>query len=484
MVKSESKLASLTHGAYNITTAGAGNHTPAPHDQPYIDSSLPSLEPEHIARPKRRATANIPTPSPTRKKIKRETTSKAPGKKVADGPSLPDINELPHNLGRFKILDAVVVSSTQESAARQAPAAPQTNDNTLPPPHEAAASKPRRNRVPKNPYGLTPGVSPFPEWQHPTTEECEEVNRLLSSVHGEVVAPKAIPPPSLTVSGCGEVPSILDALIRTLLSGATTGNNSAMAFQGLVRRFGILSEGIGKGSVDWNKVREAPAEEIYEAMKCGGLGVAKSKYIKQILEMVYTENKARRDALIELREGKEIDVEKVPGSANETEEQKENEIALANEHVLSLNHLHSLSKNEAMLEFVKFPGIGVKTAACVILFCLQRPCFAVDTHVFRLSKWLGWVPPEKVNEITAFSHLEVKIPDSLKYSLHQLFIRHGKACPRCRAITSESSEGWEDGCIIDHLVKRTGKRKGGPLKQTKLGSKTKKSTDGSLDEDE
>ncbi|WEW61473.1 endonuclease III [Emydomyces testavorans] len=285
--------------------------------------------------------------------------------------------------------------------------------------------------------------TPFAEWTRPTIDECEEVARLLSSVHGEVKAPEAIPPPSLTVSGCGEVPSVLDALIRTLLSGATTGNNSAMAFQGLVKKFGILQEGVGKGSIDWNKVREAPTEEIRDAIKSGGLAEIKSKHIKEILTMVYEENTAR---------------------------QNDKAVVFANEHILSLDHMHGLSKDEAMREFMKYPGIGVKTAACVVLFCLRRPCFAVDTHVFRISKWLGWIPSEKVNEITAFRHLEVRVPDHLKYSLHQLFIFHGKECPRCRAMTSTANEGWEKGCIIDHLVKRTGKRKsdGSGLVQTKL----------------
>ncbi|EGD93320.1 HhH-GPD family base excision DNA repair protein [Trichophyton tonsurans CBS 112818] len=437
-----------------------------PHAQ-YIDGPATYTKPRYITRQlKRRAIAGYSSESSAkRSKVKRK-----------QGNPVPAIDELPHNLGKIEILDAVVVGSAQGFAVSTVPQLHSTDSSSPPTPYEAVTSRPRRNHGPKNPYGLTPGVSPFPDWKRPTVVECEEVNRLLSSVHGEVRAPKAIPPPSLTVSGCGEVPSILDALIRTLLSGATTGNNSAMAFQGLVRKFGILKEGIGKGSVDWNKVREAPVEDIYEAMKCGGLGVAKSKYIKQILEMVYEENKARRDALIESKTGKNLDLTRAPGSINETEEQKDNEIAMTNEHVLSLNHLHSLSKDEAMLEFVKYPGIGVKTAACVVLFCLQRPCFAVDTHVFRLSKWLGWIPPDKVNEITAFSHLEVKIPDHLKYSLHQLFIRHGKACPRCRAITTENSQGWEAGCIIDHLVQRTGKRKGGPLKQTKLSFQVNKPT--------
>jgi endonuclease III len=39
-----------------------------------------------------------------------------------------------------------------------------------------------------------------------------------------------------------------------------------------------------------------------------------------------------------------------------------------------------------------FKGVGPKTASCVLLFCLSRDSFAVDTHVFRLSKQLGWVP--------------------------------------------------------------------------------------------
>jgi hypothetical protein len=53
----------------------------------------------------------------------------------------------------------------------------------------------------------------------------------------------------------------------------------------------------------------------------------------------------------------------------------------------------------------------------------------------------------------------VRVPDELKYPLHQLLIRHGKSCPRCRAITSEGSAGWDEGCPIEHIVKRSGGRK-------------------------
>lgn len=430
-------------------------------------------------------------------KLSEETTlpatpiSNSKGEKRKRGPiQEPDINELPHNLGKLTAaletgftgetdskvrvgVSAVIDSAlkTEENEDRKEESKLEGTRDYEGLGEESVAKKSRKKKT-ANPYGLTPGESPFPDWQHPTAEECEEVTRILSELHGEVKAPASIPAPSLTITGCGEVPSVLDALMRTLLSGATTGANSAMAFQGLVNKFGILDDGDGKGSVDWDKVRLAPIEDVYQAMRSGGLAESKSKYIKKILDMVYEENLAMRNAQ--------------PTSATATENEAPTKGSMETDEdnpiTLSLNHLHTLSKNDAMLEFVKYPGIGVKTAACVILFCLQRPCFAVDTHVFRLSKWLGWLPstedaePEldldgqeekkkktskkRINEITAFSHLEVCVPEHLKYPLHQLFIRHGKVCPRCRAITGESSEDWDKGCVIDHLVTRTGKRKG------------------------
>lgn len=307
-----------------------------------------------------------------------------------------------------------------------------------------------------NPYGLTPGETPYPDWPHPTPEECQVVNDLLAKVHGEVKAPAKVPAPSTTVSGCGEVPSILDALIRTLLSAATTGTNSSRAFKGLVDKFGILQEGIGKGSVDWDRVRRADIKEVFGAIKSGGLADTKSKRIKEILDMVYHENLARREALLKSEETN--GAPGPPGAEGESKAEKQKEISRAEQHVLSLDHLHVLSSDDALNALIKYPGIGPKTASCVLLFCMQRPSFAVDTHVFRLCKWLNWIP-DKATRNTAYSHCEVRVPDHLKYPLHQLLIRHGKTCPRCRAATREGNEDWDKGCPIDHLVKRTGKEK-------------------------
>ncbi|KAM0233598.1 hypothetical protein ACHAP5_010329 [Fusarium lateritium] len=327
---------------------------------------------------------------------------------------------------------------------------------------DVAMEAPVRKTVKKtkaNPYGLTPGITPFPEWEAPSAEDCEEVYRLLAKIHGEAKAPEKIPAPSLEVSGCGEVPSVLDALIRTRLSANTSNRNSSAAFRGLVGTFGTVNKGIGKGSVDWNKVRTAPLPTIVESIKTGGLAQVKGKDIKAILELVYEENTKRREAFMQEKSGGKAS--DITGADGKTQGQKDLEILKTDEAILSLDHIHGMAPEEAMQTLTKFPGIGVKTASCVILFCLQQPSFAVDTHVHRISGWLKWIPPKATRDQT-FSHLEVRIPNHLKYGLHKLFVTHGRTCIRCRANTSEGSEEWNKSkCPLDALMERTGKRQYG-----------------------
>jgi endonuclease III len=85
-----------------------------------------------------------------------------------------------------------------------------------------------------------------------------------------------------------------------------------------------------------------------------------------------------------------------------------------------------------MHELVSYDGVGPKTASCVLLFCLNRPSFAVDTHVFRLSKMLGWVPA-KSDRVLAQAHLDARVPGELKYGLHVGMVKHGRNCPACKA---------------------------------------------------
>jgi endonuclease III len=337
-------------------------------------------------------------------------------------------------------------------------------------------------RKKKHPYGLTPGESPFPGFDQPTKEQCYEVHQILSDLHGEVKAPKEIPAPSMDVTGCGEVPDLLDALLRTLLSAATTSRNSNMALQGLKSTFGLSTEGVGKGSINWNAVRQADLPKVIEAIKSGGIAKTKGTNIKKILDAVYEKNLLRFDALT--KEKKTGEAAGVVGAENETTHQKDTEIMKFKDNLLSLDYLFELKSDEVMEELLKLPGIGVKTSSCVILFCMKRPSFAVDTHVWRHCKWLGWVP-EKASRDQTFSHCEVKIPDELKYGLHQLFIAHGKKCPRCKAGTGPGSEDWETtNCPIEHLVKRSGKMKDKVLVKKSKGKKLKVVESAEEDEDD
>jgi endonuclease III len=348
----------------------------------------------------------------------------------------------------------------------------------------ASGELPKKQRK-ANKYGLTPGQSPFPNYKKPMPEDCEEVNRLLSTLHGEVKPPDVIPPPSMAVTGCGEVPDLLDAILRTLLSASTTANNANLSLQGLKEKFHLRESGMGKGSINWEAVHKADLDAVIDAIKSGGLARVKGTNIKKILQVIYEQNCARRDALLEEKQtGKLADI---PGAKNMTKEQKDIEITKADENMLSMDHLLEMTTNEAMDEMTKLPGIGVKTASCVILFCMKRPSFAVDTHVWRHCKWLGWVPENATRDQT-FSHCEVRVPDHLKYSLHQLFLKHGKTCGRCRANTSAGTEDWKNtDCPIDHLVNRMEKKKmigTSSVAMAKTGKKKKVAKNSKMQDDE
>ncbi|KAL0937565.1 HhH-GPD family base excision DNA repair protein [Colletotrichum truncatum] len=328
-----------------------------------------------------------------------------------------------------------------------------------------AKHTPRRTK--DNPYGLMPGRTPYPSHNSPTVAQCQEVHDILTQLHGEFRSPGKIPPPSTDIAGCGEVPDLVDAMIRTLISGHTAMINANRAIQDVISIYGQLDrDGIGAGAIDWNKVRLSSKEDIMKSIRSAGLALTKSKEIKEILDRVYEENQIRREAFA--KEKQTGEAEDVLGGARLTQGQKDHQISKIENGILTLDHIRCMTPGEAMLEFTKYPGIGIKTASCLVLFCLQQPSFAVDTHVWRMCKWLGWVPRGASRDET-YMHCELRVPDHLKYGLHQLFIQHGKTCERCRSITVEGTKEWVNAtCPLEHLLDRFDKRK------TKAESKTTK----------
>jgi endonuclease-3 len=77
------------------------------------------------------------------------------------------------------------------------------------------------------------------------------------------------------------------------------------------------------------------------------------------------------------------------------------------------------------------PGVGPKTAACVLMFALGLPVMPVDTHVHRVSMRLGLVPAKATAE-QAHDLLEALLDPAEVYPLHILLIKHGRRLCRAR----------------------------------------------------
>lgn len=346
---------------------------------------------------------------------------------------------------------------------------------------------PKKDQSPYQVYASVPwGETPWPHLSSPTAEDCEQVYTILSKQHAngnlKYERPTKIPPPSLETAGCGETPLILDGLIRTILSGATTMKNANSAIQSVADFYGTVTKSIVidgeeitpvKDCIDWNRVRLLGVDEFKRRIHSGGLQEINSKAVIANLEKIYTWNSKRSTAF---KQEKITGVAaEIPGAEKLTQSQKDMEIWMFENDVISLEHLRSFSAEEIMHELIQLDKVAVKTAACVILFSLQEPCFAVDTHCFRMAQWLGWLPRDLKDSgrHKAFAHLDLCIPDQLKYGLHQLFIEHGQNCVRCKANTREGTKNWDSAnCPLEHLLQRekqaskdsSNKRKSGEIK--------------------
>jgi endonuclease-3 len=91
---------------------------------------------------------------------------------------------------------------------------------------------------------------------------------------------------------------------------------------------------------------------------------------------------------------------------------------------------------EAREYLCELPGVGRKTAACVLMFSYGRPDVPVDTHVYRVGSRLGLFRPGAPLDEAHDEMLRLADPEDA-YEAHVALIRHGRrTCtarsPRCR----------------------------------------------------
>ncbi|MGI0083267.1 MAG: endonuclease III domain-containing protein [Nitrosopumilaceae archaeon] len=79
---------------------------------------------------------------------------------------------------------------------------------------------------------------------------------------------------------------------------------------------------------------------------------------------------------------------------------------------------------DSLDELLKLPGVGRKTANCVLVYAFEKPAIPVDTHVHRISNRLGLVKT-KTPEETEFALME-KIPKKYWLKINDTFVMYGQ----------------------------------------------------------
>jgi endonuclease-3 len=206
----------------------------------------------------------------------------------------------------------------------------------------------------------------------------------------------------------------LDELVLTVLSQSTNDRNRDVAFLRLRERFARPGE-----PIDYAAVLAAPVGDVEEAIKPGGISKVKSVRIQAILAAIAAG--AREDGSAPS-----------PGEHGRPLSRGEHGTSL------SLEWMRDAPLEQSRAYLCALPGVGRKTAACVLLFSYGLPDVPVDTHVSRVGARLGLLragaPFEELHD-----QMLALTPPGHELELHVNLLRHGRrtcaarkpACAEC-----------------------------------------------------
>lgn len=218
-------------------------------------------------------------------------------------------------------------------------------------------------------------------WKPPTRARVLRIRDRLRQIYGiPRMAPHGRP---------------LDELVLTVLSQSTNDRNRDVAFLRLRERF--ADSGPPPQPIDYEAVLAAPVSEVEEAIRPGGISKVKSARIQAILAAI-----AGSDGSLSL------------------EWMRDAPLAQSRDYLCAL------------------PGVGRKTAACVLLFSYGLPDVPVDTHVSRVGTRLGLFRPGAPFEELHDQMLAITPPGE-ELEFHVNLLRHGRrtcharnpACNEC-----------------------------------------------------
>lgn len=166
-------------------------------------------------------------------------------------------------------------------------------------------------------------------------------------------------------------PRFTESLVATILSQNTTDANSNRAYQSLRARYRT-----------WHAVARAPHDKLVETIRVAGLAEAKARTIRTALQTIHAATGGYD-----------------PEGFDEGDE-------------------------ELLARLTAIPGVGLKTAACVLMFSLGRDVCAVDTHVHRIANRLGLV--ETSTPDRTFRALAPLLPPGRAREAHVAMILFGR----------------------------------------------------------
>lgn len=102
---------------------------------------------------------------------------------------------------------------------------------------------------------------------------------------------------------------------------------------------------------------------------------------------------------------------------------------------VSLENLRDLSDEQIEQYLISLPGVGLKTARCVMMYSLDREVFPVDANSRRLLERLGVIQPG-IHYYHVHDAVQEVIPPKSRRELHIYAVIHGReTClpqnPRC-----------------------------------------------------
>jgi endonuclease-3 len=217
----------------------------------------------------------------------------------------------------------------------------------------------------------------------------------------------------------------LDELVLTVLSQSTNDRNRDVAFLRLRERF--AGAGGTPSPIDYAAVLAAPVAEVEEAIRPGGISKVKSARIQAILAAIAGSaseaDAARRARGIDSVRG--ADFAPNAGSLPDAGDP------------LSLEWMRDAPVEQSRAYLCALPGVGRKTAACVLLFSYGLPDIPVDTHVSRVGTRLGLfrhgAPFEELHE-----EMLALTPAGHELEFHVNLLRHGRRT--CHARTPACGE--------------------------------------------